>query len=69
MANGGDWVFPAEGFEGRGRVGTREVRCLTADVQMLCHATGYTPGDTDFHDMRLLHARLGTRLLPPYDGG
>jgi lincosamide nucleotidyltransferase A/C/D/E len=69
MANGGDWVFPAEGFEGRGRVGTRKVRCLTPDVQMLCHATGYTPADTDFHDMRLLHARLGTRLLPPYDGG
>ena len=67
MANGGDWVFPAEGFDGHGRVGARDARCLTADVQMLCHATGYTPGDTDFHDMRLLNARLGTRLLPPYD--
>lgn len=67
MANGTDWIFPAAGFAGRGVVTGREVRCLTADVQMLCHAHGYAPGDTDFHDMRLLNARLGTRLLPPYD--
>jgi lincosamide nucleotidyltransferase A/C/D/E len=67
MENGGDWVFPADGFSGRGRVEAREVRCLTADVQMLCHATGYMPGETDIHDMRLLNARLGTVLLPPYD--
>ncbi len=67
MAEGGDWVFPASGFGGTGRVGGREVMCLTADVQMLCHATGYVPGATDFHDMRLLNARLGTRLLPPFD--
>jgi lincosamide nucleotidyltransferase A/C/D/E len=67
MENGHDWVFPADGFRGRGRVAALEVRCLSADVQMLCHATGYTPGETDVHDMRLLHTRLGTVLLPPYD--
>jgi len=67
MENGDDWVFPAEGFSGHGLVEAREVRCLSADVQMLCHATGYTPGETDVHDMRLLSARLGTALLPPYD--
>jgi lincosamide nucleotidyltransferase A/C/D/E len=66
MDNGEDWVFPAAGFEGRGRIGRREAACLTADVQMLCHATGYEPAETDFHDMRLLNARLGTPLLPPY---
>ena len=48
--------------------GRRVVKCLTPDVQMLCHATGYEPGWTDFHDMRLLNARFGTPLLPPYDG-
>ena len=57
----------ADGFSGRGRIASREVRCLSAEVQMLCHATGYTPGETDVHDMRLLNARLGTVLLPPYD--
>ncbi len=67
MANGADWVFPAAGFAGRGLIDGREVRCLSADVEMLCHAHGYVPGDTDFHDMHLLNARLGTRLLPPYD--
>jgi lincosamide nucleotidyltransferase A/C/D/E len=68
MANGDDWVYPADGFRGTGVVGRRPVRCLSADVQMLCHATGYVPGDTDFHDMRLLNARFGTTLLPPFDG-
>ena len=68
MESGDDWVYPAVGFGGTGRVGTRAVRCLTSDVQMLCHATGYEPGVTDFHDMRLLNVRLGTQLLPPFDG-
>lgn len=67
MESGEDWVFPVDGFAGHGRIGRHEVRCLTADVQMLCHATGYEPAGTDFHDMHLLNARLGTRLLPPYD--
>jgi lincosamide nucleotidyltransferase A/C/D/E len=66
MANGDDWVFPASGFAGTGRVGRRPVMCLTPDVQMLCHATGYEPGATDFHDMGLLNARFGTRLVPPF---
>ena len=69
MENGEDWLFPADGFTGRGRVGGREVRCLTADVQMVDHATGYEPAETDFHDMRLLHERLGTKLLGPYAAG
>ncbi len=67
MDSGDDWVFPAAGFTGIGRLGSRPVRCLTAEVQMIDHGTGYEPGDTDFHDMHLLNARLGTRLLPPYD--
>jgi lincosamide nucleotidyltransferase A/C/D/E len=67
MENGEDWVFPADGFTGTGRVGRRNVTCLTADVQMVDHTTGYEPGETDFHDMRLLNERLGTRLLPPFD--
>jgi hypothetical protein len=44
----------------------RRVACLSAEAQMTNHAWGYTPGDTDFHDMRLLNTRLGTALLPPY---
>jgi lincosamide nucleotidyltransferase A/C/D/E len=66
MEDGDDWIYPADGFTGRGRIGGREVRCLTPDVQMLGHAGGYEPHWTDFHDMRLLNARFGTPLLPPY---
>lgn len=67
MENGDDWIYPAVGFDGTGRIGPRVVRCLTPDAQMVCHATGYQPGATDFHDMRQLNARFGTRLQPPYD--
>jgi lincosamide nucleotidyltransferase A/C/D/E len=66
MEDGDDWIYPADGFTGRGRIGERDVKCLTADVQMLGHAGGYEPHWTDFHDMRLLNSRFGTPLLPPY---
>jgi lincosamide nucleotidyltransferase A/C/D/E len=67
MEDGEDWIYPAEGFTGRGRIEGRDVKCLSPDVQMLGHAGGYEPHWTDFHDMRLLNNRFGTRLLPPYD--
>ena len=69
MESGKYWVFPASGFAGIGRLARRDVKCLTADVQMVNHSTGYEPGDTDFHDMRRLNAQFGTTLLPPFDGG
>ena len=68
MESGEDWLFPAEGFAGRGRIANRDVRCLTPDVQMINHTGGYEPHDTDFHDMWLLHERFGTKLLGPYKG-
>ena len=66
MENGEDWIYPAAGFSGRGRIAGRDVKCLSPDVQMLGHAGGYEPHDKDFHDMRLLNSRFGTPLLPPY---
>jgi lincosamide nucleotidyltransferase A/C/D/E len=66
MEDGGDWIYPAAGFSGRGRIAGREVKCLTPEVQMLGHAGGYEPHETDFHDMRLLHERFGTPLEGPY---
>ena len=64
MQNGEDWIFPAEGFSGRGLVGGLSVRCLSPATQVLCHATGYVPVEKDFHDMALLGERFGVELPP-----
>ena len=66
MEDGGDWSYAAAGFDGRGSIAGRAVSCLTAEMQMVGHAGGYAPHETDFHDMRLLHQRFGTALLGPY---
>ena len=66
MEDGGDWSYAAAGFDGGGSIAGRAVSCLTAEMQMVGHAGGYTPHETDFHDMRLLHQRFGTALLGPY---
>jgi len=64
MANGSDWIFPAEGFSGRGVVQGFSVRCLSAETQVLCHAHGYVPTEKDLRDMELLQARFGVELPP-----
>ena len=38
MANDEDWTYPASGFDGVGMVLGRRIRCLTPEVQMLCHS-------------------------------
>jgi lincosamide nucleotidyltransferase A/C/D/E len=69
MEDGNDWIYAAEGFTGRGTIGGRAVKCLSPDMQMLGHAGGYEPSETDFHDMRLLHERFGAKLQGPYAAG
>ena len=64
MENGSDWIFPADGFNGRGVVEGTPVRCLTPVVQVLCHAHGYVPTEKDFRDMELIEARFGVELPP-----
>jgi lincosamide nucleotidyltransferase A/C/D/E len=65
MDDGRDWVYPAAGFGGRGRIGGREVRCLTPEVQVLVH-DGYELTDKDYTELRLLHERFGVKLLPKH---
>jgi lincosamide nucleotidyltransferase A/C/D/E len=62
MADGRDWIFPAAGFAGRGVVGGRGVRCLTPEVQVLCHGPWYVPTENDIQDMKLLRERFGVEL-------
>jgi lincosamide nucleotidyltransferase A/C/D/E len=64
MENGEDWVYPAEGFYGRGIIAGLRVNCLTAATQVLCHAYGYTPTGKDFQDMEQLHQQFGVELPP-----
>jgi lincosamide nucleotidyltransferase A/C/D/E len=66
MQNGEDWIYPASGFSGEGRVLGRAVRCLTAETQVLCH-TGYELHDSDYHDMHALRDRFGVALLADHD--
>jgi lincosamide nucleotidyltransferase A/C/D/E len=62
MEDGSDWIFPAAGFSGRGLVQDISVRCLSPEVQVLCHAHGYVPTEKDLRDMELLQARFGVEL-------
>jgi lincosamide nucleotidyltransferase A/C/D/E len=64
--DGEPFGYAAEAFAAEGTVSGQRVACLSADAQMSSHSWGYMPGDTDVHDMRLLHDRLGTPLLPPF---
>jgi lincosamide nucleotidyltransferase A/C/D/E len=65
MDDGREWVYPASGFAGRGRVAGRAVRCLTPEVQVLVH-DGYELTDKDYVELYLLHERFGVALPPEY---
>jgi lincosamide nucleotidyltransferase A/C/D/E len=61
MENGEDWAFPAAGFRGRGHIGGQVVRCLTPEVEVLCHA-GYEFDEDDWHDLEALQQRFGVAI-------
>jgi lincosamide nucleotidyltransferase A/C/D/E len=65
MDDGQEWVYPAAGFDGRGKVAGRVVRCLTPEVQVLVH-DGYELGEKDFRELRFLHERFGVELPAKY---
>lgn len=64
MANGAKRMFPAAGFRGRGTINGTVVRCLSAEVQVLCHAHRYVPAEKDFEGMERLKVRFGVELPP-----
>jgi lincosamide nucleotidyltransferase A/C/D/E len=61
MDEGSSWVYPAEGFSGRGSVDGRPVRCLSPEVQVLVHA-GYELTEKDYHELYLLRGRFGVEV-------
>ncbi len=62
---GSEWVYPATGFDGRGTVAGRRVRCLTPEVQVLVH-DGYELEEKDYRELRLLHECFGVDLPEAY---
>jgi lincosamide nucleotidyltransferase A/C/D/E len=64
MANGLESIFTAAGLGGEGFIQGRRVRCLSVEMQVLCHAHGYVPAEKDLPDMELLQARFGIELPP-----
>ena len=62
MSNGEDSVFPARRFGGHGQILGFNVRCLSPEAQVLCHAHGYGPKEKDLRDMELLKAHFGVEL-------
>ena len=62
MADGGEWIFPAAGFDGSGLVLGRRVPCLTPEVVMVNHTNGYALDDEHQRDVRALGERYGIPL-------
>jgi lincosamide nucleotidyltransferase A/C/D/E len=65
LDDGQDWIYPAAGFEGDGFVLDQRVRCLTPEIQMLCH-TGYEPHLASFDDVAALSQRFGLAVPGGY---
>jgi len=65
MENGSEWIFPAAGFAGHGQILGREVPCLTPEVVLMNHTTGYELDEAHERDVVALSERYGLPL-PPY---
>jgi len=56
--------YPPEGFV-CGCIAGQAVRCISAEVQVLCHL-GYEPKEKDVHDVLALHHAFGVTLPATY---
>lgn len=63
MDDGNEWVYPGEGFRGRGSVDETPMRCLSPEVQVLVHA-GYELTQKDYRELYLLRERFGVEPPP-----
>jgi lincosamide nucleotidyltransferase A/C/D/E len=62
LPDGRRWPFPPSAFLGRGTIQGKNVRCLSPEAQVQCHAQGYTPDKNDLQDMKMLQDRFGVVL-------
>ncbi len=63
--NGGDAVYPADGFRGEGRVDGKPLHCLTPRL-LVIHHLGYRPLAKDWHNVRTLCERFEIPIPEPY---
>ncbi len=59
LEDGGDWIYPAAGFAGAGRIAGRAVPCLTPEVVLVNHSTGYVLDAAHRRDVEALAERYG----------
>jgi hypothetical protein len=60
-------LAPREHLDARGRIGGREVRCITPELQIRWHGhEGFD--DVDWQDMNALSARFGLPEIGPRPG-
>jgi hypothetical protein len=62
MENGADWTLPSAGFRGHGRILGHDVSCLTPEVVIVNHTTGYALDEAHQRDVRALSERYGIPL-------
>jgi lincosamide nucleotidyltransferase A/C/D/E len=53
------WTYPAAGFSGSGTILGCGVPCLTPEVMLVCHSTGYELHDVHERDVLRLCERFG----------
>ena len=54
----GSFIFPRQSLAAKGQIAGKTVRCLSPEMQMVCH-TGYDLPISHRRDLALLHEKLG----------
>jgi len=62
MASGEKWIYPANGFSGTGHILGRKVPCLTPEVVIISHSTGYALDEAHQRDVIALSQHYGIPL-------
>jgi lincosamide nucleotidyltransferase A/C/D/E len=63
-----DIVFKREDLTGEGLIAGIAVRCISGEMQLVCHR-GYDLPDEQLRDLALLSERLGVGWSAPWDNG
>jgi lincosamide nucleotidyltransferase A/C/D/E len=62
LESGEDWVYPSTAFTGTGTILGRRVACLTPEIVIVAHTTGYALDKAHQRDAEALSERFGISL-------